>query len=665
MLRKPQLPRPWRKKGESPSESAATATVDDDDGTLATTEEVAVTSNAWHVLTTDTVGQAPETNPVPGRTHQYTLDKVYGPDTNTQELYQRSVKDLVLAAMEGYHASVLAYGQTSTGKTHTMSGTPSEPGLIPLCVNECFAYLHHRPAAPPREYLIRVSYLEVYKEHVRDLLAPPTSNTTTATPIRLFESPLGGGLIIRGLREEVVTTPAQVFSILALGESRRQVGATHLNHHSSRSHVMVRLCIESREAATSYHRSNSGDSNAGVRVSTLCLVDLAGSESVRLTGSADRRQEGHYINKSLMTLGQVVYALSEQQQQREKNPAQVTINAAHIPYRDSKLTRLLQPSLSGQAQVVILCCISPLPSHVEESHNTFKFATRAKRIPQKATIQESKDDKTLLQSYRDEIEELRQQLREAEEQKQLLLLQSPVAAAPDEVVTDEEIAELVQSIQTMEKLILKSNSASLPPTPGTPQAPFLNGNPEDWFDSDDAMDDDGDENDENCLLALAEPGGAVAATPLTTTPARTLTPGDDSVATTAATTNTWGYERDLQVELVRVQGLLHSVLKKKRERGHRKNGYSDENDLEVRKLRAQLEQQEAATTLRQADSSFLQAQLEEKDNLLSEVSKILEAMEVQHIKLERENAALRRKLAAFEGHGTGTSDIMKTARVDL
>jgi centromeric protein E len=177
-------------------------------------------------------------------------------------------------------------------------------------------------------------------------------------------------------------------------------------------------------------------------------VDLAGSESVKLSGSSDRRTEGHYINKSLMTLGQVVYALSEE-----------TGKKSHVPYRDSKLTRLLQPSLSGNAQVVLVCCISPLVTHVEESHNTFKFATRAKKIPQKATVQESMDEKTLLESYREEIETLRLQLKEAKEQQerqdakaQLSSHSTLSTTSTTEEMDEDEIIELAEAIQTRRSL---------------------------------------------------------------------------------------------------------------------------------------------------------------------------------------------------------------------
>lgn len=537
---------------------------------------------AWDLIGEDSITQSERTELVQGRTHTYTLDRLYGPSSTTEEVYQHSIVDLVHAAMDGYHTSVLAYGQTSTGKTHTMSGTKEQPGLIPLSIRECFDYLRNQE--DPREYLLRVSYLEVYKEHIRDLLAKSPS----APPVRLFES-AENGLVIKGLEEVVVTSPEQVFQTLSEGEARRQVGATHLNAHSSRSHVIVRLWIESKDP-----------SSDKVRISSLSLVDLAGSESVRLTGSSERRQEGHYINQSLMTLGKVVYALSEDGDVKNK----------HIPYRDSKLTRLLQPSLSGNAQIVLLCCISPLPSHIEESHNTFKFATRAKKIPQKATINETLDEKTLLQSYKEEIEELRRQLKDAREQQERLMKStshSTASVSSNDMVDEDEIAELVKSIAEMEKLILKSRSLA----PDTPVRP------EDLLDASET--DDFGLDDEEDLLAMTVTGDAA------------------SVATTP--TRQRDADKGLQEQLNRIRGLLGSVMKKR-------NGVHHERE-EVRTLRAQLEHQETASALRKADSSFLQQQLEQKDALLKEVSKLLEQMEERQIKLEEENAALRKELASY------------------
>jgi centromeric protein E len=663
-LRKPQIPRLAfaRKSTSTGSHGSNDSTpVNTNTSTAPSTPTSTVIDDAtppplyaWNVKGTDTAVQATEA--IPGRTHAYTLDQVYGPDVATQDVFDASVKPLVHAAMDGYHASVLAYGQTSTGKTHTMTGTALQPGLIPLCVQECFHYA--RQQTTPREYLFRVSYLEVYKEHVQDLLAPTNTtsnsnhinNAPPPTPIRMFDGP--DGLVIQGLQEIVVTDPAEVFTILARGETYRAVGATSLNAHSSRSHVIVRLWIESRGTSTDTHAS-------GTRVSSLSLVDLAGSESVRLTGSMERRQEGHYINKSLMTLGQVVYALSTLSDKPGNS------SNRHIPYRDSKLTRLLQPSLSGQAQVVLICCISPLVSHIEESHHTFQFATRAKKIPQKAKVNTIVDEKTLLQSYRDEIEDLKQQLQEARQQQ----LAVNVHAAPVDLDVDEEISELVVAIKKMEHLIIKSRAA-----------------PEDWMDSLDIdlnrQNTNNNNNtsaeladdDETLLLALGGGGGPMDGVNHEDDELMALANGrnrsisgvfNESGGVTITRTPTKpshdDVTSDLHVELARIQGLLGSVLKKKRQQHHNgplssrssHNGTphddsNSNNQLEVETLRRQLEEQEVVTSIRQADSSFLQQQLEEKDNLLREVSKILEAIEERQTQLEQENMSLKQQLAAYQ-----------------
>lgn len=276
---------------------------------------------AWDVVDHDTVQQSDSTTHVQGRTHSYTLDRVYAPTASSADLFENSVRPLVESAMEGYHASVFAYGQTSTGKTYTMTGTKSSPGIVPLAIENVFRIIETLDS--PREYLLRVSYMEIYNEQIIDLLS------ANPQPIRIFES--GGDVVIRGCREEVVSSPARVFSLLCQGEDRRQVGSTNMNKHSSRSHTIFRLWIESR---------SSKKVHSNVRISSLSLVDLAGSESLRMTGSTgDRRKEGQYINKSLMALGQVVYKLSEVQRQGSFDNSKV-----HVPYRDSKLTRLVRHS---------------------------------------------------------------------------------------------------------------------------------------------------------------------------------------------------------------------------------------------------------------------------------------------------------------------------------
>ena len=668
----------------------------------------------WDIKDCTTASQCDKIEKIQGRTHSYTLDKVFGTDSSTDQIYQDSVASLVKAAMEGYHSTVIAYGQTSTGKTHTMTGTKGDPGLIPLCIKDCFRYVQENKSAEPREYLFRLSYLEVYKEHIRDLLC---SKNSAPEPVRLFDGP--NGLVIRGLHEEVVSSPEKVFQLLKHGERKRQVGATHMNEHSSRSHVMVRLTIESSLAT---------DKNGETRSSTLSLVDLAGSESVRLNGT-ERREEGRYINKSLMALGQVVLGLSDACSNSNENKK---INQQHIPYRDSKLTRLLQPSLSGNAQMLLMCCISPLASYMEESHNTFKFATRAKRIEQKATIQTANDnEETLLQTYRDEIQDLKQQLAEASQQKRVLLdeqqranqimnqKQQQVTQSPttgviattmttpsinnnnDMESTTGEIEELVEAIQTMERLILKSrppqqqlistSKVSVPTDTSPPTAlPDLHlqfNDPEDDEDDDLLVDDGFDDTLSNTVeYTIANTA---------TSPIRALSDVHKMSVAGSPTYSTISNEDEDQLhsELTRIRGLLGSVLQKRgvastskkyiptftafgKEEVRKSLDFSspsrqvpdpslskeletymyidgtideaskeaEEKKAEVESLRMQLERQERTTSLRKADSSFLQSQLKEKDKLMEDVSSLLEAVEKRQGELERENCALKREL---------------------
>ena len=354
----------------------------------------------------------------------------------------------------------------------------------------------------------------------------------------------------------------------------------------------------------------------------------------------------------------VVYALSEQKPDNSNSSKRS--QGQHIPYRDSKLTRLLQPSLSGNAQVVLICCVSPMAGHLEESHNTLKFALRAKKIPQRAKIHEAKDEKTLLVTYREEIEDLKRQLREAREQQEKLLARhngsssssksgSKVTAlkamfkVDDDVVDEDEIAELVKSIQTMERLILKSKQPE----------------PEDFLDT--SMASDYDENaldeEEDNLMALAEKGSfqgkqenAAAATP----GAPPHTPSAKAQFPVPPPAREASTDRDLQAELSRVKGLLGSVMKKRRgaeaAAASRMASTSQQHEAEeeVKNLRAQLEKHEVTTSLRKADSSFLQKQLEEKDQLLCETAKILEALETRQIQLEAENMRLKGELAEYK-----------------
>ena len=337
---------------------------------IAALDGVVETDPAWIVSDHDNeIIQAEHTNPDPHRKNFYKFDHTFGPNNNTAEMYNDVVQDSVISTMEGYHASVFAYGQTATGKTFTMtgggSGSGNREGIVQLAIKDCFDYIQNQKSET-REYLLRVSFMEIYNEVINDLLASParvqpmmTTSTrdmhNTPLPpsdIRIFENKKGD-VVIRGLKEEIVTCPEQVFALLAAGERRRQTGSTSMNKQSSRSHSIFRLIVESRrripnQGMSSNQRNNSDSSSVAdsiasstfapaatagpVRVSTLSLVDLAGSESVRNTGSTGVRQmEGQYINKSLLTLGHVVYKLAEASSKKGDSGR---IDTLHIPVSD-------------------------------------------------------------------------------------------------------------------------------------------------------------------------------------------------------------------------------------------------------------------------------------------------------------------------------------------
>ncbi|KAL5988290.1 hypothetical protein ACLOJK_036053 [Asimina triloba] len=287
-----------------------------------------------------------------------------------------------------FSGTAFAYGQTSSGKTFTMNGSESDPGIIHLAIRDIFQGIL---MATDREFLIRVSYMEIYNEEINDLLAPENHK------LQIHES-LDRGIFVAGLREEIVNSAEQVLRLIELGEVNRHFGQTNMNIRSSRSHTIFRMVIESRGKDSSFGDISSADA---IRVSVLNLVDLAGSERIAKTGAGGvRLKEGKYINKSLMVLGNVINKLSDGGKQR-----------GHIPYRDSKLTRILQPALGGNAKTSIICTVAPEEIHVEETRGTLQFASRAKRITNCAQVNEILTDAALLKRQKLEIEELRTKLQ--------------------------------------------------------------------------------------------------------------------------------------------------------------------------------------------------------------------------------------------------------------
>uniref|UniRef100_A0A0E0A6I7 Kinesin-like protein n=1 Tax=Oryza glumipatula TaxID=40148 RepID=A0A0E0A6I7_9ORYZ len=311
----------------------------------------------------------------------YAYDRVFGPTTTTRHIYDAVAQYVVNGAMKGINGTIFAYGVTSSGKTHTMHGDQISPGVIPLAVKDIFNIIQE---TPNREFLLRVSYLEIYNEVVNDLLNPAGQNLRIREDLQ--------GTIVEGIKEEAVLSPLHALSLIAAGEELRHVGSTNFNLLSSRSHTIFTLTIESSP------RGQSNEAEA-VTLSQLNLIDLAGSESSRVETAGVHQKEGSYINKSLLTLGKVISKLTDEK-------------ATHIPFRDSKLTRLLKSSLSGQGRVSLICTVTPASSNSEETHNTLKFAHRAKHIEIQAIQNKIMDARSLIKKYQNEIRQLKEELEQ-------------------------------------------------------------------------------------------------------------------------------------------------------------------------------------------------------------------------------------------------------------
>ncbi|KAL3324489.1 hypothetical protein AABB24_038564 [Solanum stoloniferum] len=371
----------------------------------------------------------------------YAFDKVFGPDTSTQDVYEVAARPVVKAAMEGINGTVFAYGVTSSGKTHTMHGDHISPGIIPLAIKDVFSIIQDTPGC---EFLLRVSYLEIYNEVINDLLDPTGQN------LRVRED--NQGTYVEGIKEEVVLSPGHALSFIAAGEEHRHVGSNNFNLFSSRSHTIFTLMIES---------SAHGDEYDGVVFSQLNLIDLAGSESSKTETTGLRRKEGSYINKSLLTLGTVIGKLSEGK-------------SSHVPYRDSKLTRLLQTSLSGHGHVSLICTVTPASSNMEETHNTLKFASRAKRVEIYASRNKIIDEKSLIKKYqreisclKEELDQLRSGMLVGVNPVELMTLKQQLEEGQVKMQSrleeeEEAKAALMSRIQRLTKLILVSSKNSIP-----------------------------------------------------------------------------------------------------------------------------------------------------------------------------------------------------------
>lgn len=314
----------------------------------------------------------------------FTFDAVFGSTCTQRSIYDKCGASVVEAVLSGYNGTIFAYGQTGAGKTFTMEGAQNPPelrGIIPSAFQHIFDRV--AMAEDNQQFLVRGSYLEIYNEDIRDLLAKDPKNK-----LGLKEN-ADSGVHVKDLTSFVVKSSHEIDQVMQAGKKNRSVGSTLMNQGSSRSHAIFTVvveCCETREDGTSH-----------IHVGKLNLVDLAGSERQSKTGATgDRLKEATKINMSLSVLGNVISALEDGKSQ-------------HIPYRDSKLTRLLQDSLGGNTKTVMCANCGPAGYNFDETISTLRYANRAKKIKNKPKINEDPKD-AMLREFQDEIKRLKEQI---------------------------------------------------------------------------------------------------------------------------------------------------------------------------------------------------------------------------------------------------------------
>ncbi|NWW87175.1 KIF4 protein, partial [Rhynochetos jubatus] len=357
---------------------------------------------------------------VVGNDKSFTYDYVFDPSVEQEEVFNIAVAPLIRGIFKGYNATVLAYGQTGSGKTYSMGGTYTakqehEPnvGVIPRVIKLLFKEKEQRQ---DWEFVLKVSYLEIYNEDILDLLC---SSRDRSSQISIREDPKEGIKIV-GLTERNVTCAQDTVSCLEQGNNSRTVASTAMNSQSSRSHAIFTICIDQKkknDKTSSFH-------------SKLHLVDLAGSERQKKTkAEGDRLKEGININRGLLCLGNVISALGDENKK-----------GGFVPYRDSKLTRLLQDSLGGNSHTLMIACVSPADSNLEETLNTLRYADRARKIKNKPVVN--------LDPQAAELHHLKQQVQ----QLQVMLLQAHGGTLPvslNSMAPSENLQSLMEKNQSL------------------------------------------------------------------------------------------------------------------------------------------------------------------------------------------------------------------------
>jgi len=324
------------------------------------------------------------------REQRYYFDRLFPDEVDTETVYHQTCEELIDSVLRGYNGCVFAYGTTGSGKTYTMNGNPQSPGISYLMIRDIFQRINDDQN---NDYVIKVSYVEIYNEVIRDLLIGNKKNNY----LELRED--GDKVVsISGVTEFKVKDPKQVIALLTTGNRRRTTESTNMNQTSSRSHAIFQIQLESKD--------KTKNTEEEVVVGKLSLIDLAGSERGTVTENRGiRLREGAKINTSLLALANCINALGDKSKK-----------GFFVPFRDSKLTRMLKDSLGGNCKTVMIVTISPACSQNEETINTLKYANRAKNIKMKVqpnkkmVYQHISAYKTIIADLRDEIETLKEQL---------------------------------------------------------------------------------------------------------------------------------------------------------------------------------------------------------------------------------------------------------------
>ena len=324
----------------------------------------------------------------------YAFDYAFDQDIEQEYIFERTTKFLIEGVMTGFNSTVFAYGATGAGKTYTMMGEEDRDGIMLLSVNELFNQMDR--VSSELEYQLKISYIEVYNENIKDLL-------NAKSPYwELREDPTRG-VTVAGVTEIMTTNTEEIMYLLREGNKLRTKEATHANEASSRSHAVMQVVVENKE------KSHGLDSD--INIGKLSLIDLAGSERASATLNTGKRLiEGANINRSLLALANCINALCSKVDKGGIN---------HIPYRDSKLTRLLKDSLGGNCRTVMIANISPSFMWYEDTLNTLKYADRAKQI--KTVVKRNtlnveyhiSNYRNIINNLRSEIVNLKGQLTEA------------------------------------------------------------------------------------------------------------------------------------------------------------------------------------------------------------------------------------------------------------